>query len=217
MRTPADMPRRRTRRQRTPGSHRWRVIGIVVAILVVLFALSLRAIAGFYTDFLWFDQLGYSGVFTGVLGAKIALAVIFTGLFFALLFVNLLVADRLAPKFRPPGPEEEFVERYQQLIGRRTGLVRAIVSLVFALIAGVSVSGQWQDWLLFTHAVSFQLKDPQFNKDISFYVFRLPFLSFVVSWAFSALVIILVVTAVAHYLNGGIRIQVQGQRVTPQV
>ena len=31
------------------------------------------------------------------------------------------------------------------------------------------------------------------------------------------MVIILIVTAVAHYLNGGIRLQVQGQRVTPQV
>ncbi len=29
--------------------------------------------------------------------------------------------------------------------------------------------------------------------------------------------IVLIITAVAHYLNGGIRLQVQGRRVTPQV
>ena len=38
-----------------------------------------------------------------------------------------------------------------------------------------------------------------------------------VSWLFAALVIILIITAVAHYLNGGIRLQTPGQRVTPQV
>ena len=60
------------------------------------------------------------------------------------------------------------------------------------------------------------MKDPQFGLDVGFYVFRLPFLTFVVDWLFAAFVIILIVTAVAHYLNGGIRLQVQGRRVTPR-
>ena len=51
------------------------------------------------------------------------------------------------------------------------------------------------------------MKDPQFHTDIGFYVFQLPFLSFVSGWLFAALVIVLIVTAVAHYLNGGIRVQ----------
>ena len=70
---------------------------------------------------------------------------------------------------------------------------------------------------LFTNRVDFGVQDPQFHTDIGFYVFQLPFLSFVVSWLFAALAIILIVTAVAHYLNGGIRVQSPGPRVTPQV
>ena len=214
MRPPTEMPRRDQR----PGSpNRGRVI-LVVAVAVLLFlVVSLRGIAGFYTDFLWFDSLGLTGVWTGVLGARIVLALIFIGLFFVLMWVNLLVADRLAPRFRPRGPEEEMLERYHDVVGQRAGLVRAGVAALFALIAGAGVASQWNSWILFTNRVDFGIEDPQFGTDIGFYVFQLPFLTFLTSWLFAAFVIILIVTAVAHYLNGGIRVQTQGERVTPQV
>jgi len=198
-------------------SRRGRVILVLVVVGLVVLVTSLRGIAGFYTDFLWYDSLGKGEVFRTVLGAKLSLALIFIGIFFVLLFVNLTVADRLAPRFRPPGPEEDLLERYHDVIDRRAGRIRVAVSLLFALIAGAGVSSQWNEWLLFTHRVDFGVTDPQFHTDIGFYVFQLPFLSFVVSWFFAALVIVLIVTAVAHYLNGGIRVQTIGQRVTPQV
>ncbi len=215
MRAPSDMPRPARRRGRRPGRGRILLVAIAVALfLMVTFA---RAIAGFYTDYLWFDSLGQGKVFRGVLGAKVALAAIFTGLFFALLFVNLLIADRIAPRFRPAGPEEDVIERYHEFVGTRTGLVRATVALLFGLIAGVGASSHWNDWILFTHRVDFGTKDPLFHTDVGFYVFSLPFLTFVAGWFFAALVIILIVTAVAHYLNGGIRLNTPLQRVTPQV
>jgi uncharacterized membrane protein (UPF0182 family) len=65
--------------------------------------------------------------------------------------------------------------------------------------------------------VSVGKKDPQVHKDIGFYVFQLPFLKFIAEWLFAGLVIVLIVTAVEHYLNGGIRFQTPFQRVTPQV
>ena len=150
-------------------------------------------------------------------GRRSPSALIFTGIFFVLCWLNLWIADRIAPRFRPAGPEEEFVERYHELIGRRTGLVRIVVSLLFGLIAGVGVSSQWHDWILFTHRVDFGQKDPLFHTDVGFYVFTLPFLRFVVNWLFAAVLIVIIITAVAHYLNGGIRVQTPGQRVTPQV
>ena len=71
--------------------------------------------------------------------------------------------------------------------------------------------------MLFTHATKFGVKDPQFHKDVGFYVFKLPFIEFILEWLFAGLVIVLLVTAVEHYLNGGIRFQSPFQRVTPQV
>ena len=208
MRVPTAQPRRRFRLRG------W-IIGLVVALVVLAF--SLRGLAGFYTDFLWFDSLDQGSTWRELLAAKIAPALVFTVVFFVLMLVNLIIADRLAPKYRSMGPEDELIARYQQFAGRYTGRIRIGVSLFFALIAGIGVSSQWQQWVLFTHSVDFGVKDPQFHKDVGFYVFELPFLKFITQWLFAGLVIVLIVTAVAHYLNGGIRFQSPFQRVTPQV
>jgi hypothetical protein len=189
---------------------------LVAAVVIFILIISLRGIAGFYTDYLWFQELHLTGVWRGVLGAKVGLAVLFTVLFFVLMWVNLAIADRIAPAFRPMGPEEELVERYHQVVGPRAVLVRTAVSALFALIAGPSVASHWNQWILFTHHVPFGVKDPQFHKDVGFFVFQLPFLKFLVDWLFASTIIILIVTAVAHYLNGGIRVQAL-QKVTPQV
>jgi uncharacterized membrane protein (UPF0182 family) len=210
MRAPTDLPRRRR-----PSSGRILLLLIGVALFVAV--LSLRGVAGFYTDYLWFDELGITGVWKQTLGAKIVLGAIFTGVFFVVMWANLAIADLLAPKFRPMGPEEELVERYHQAVGTRAGLVRVAVAGVFALILGPGASSQWNSWILFRNHVPFGAKDAQFGKDIGFYVFDLPFLTFVVDWLFATFVIVLIVTAVAHYLNGGIRFQTPMQKVTPQV
>ena len=98
MRAESDMPRR-PRRASGPGRGRtWLVVGGVLLFVLIT---SLRGIASFYTDYLWFDSLGRSEVWRGVLGAKIALSVIFTGTFFLIMWLNLVIADRLAPAFRP--------------------------------------------------------------------------------------------------------------------
>ena len=206
----------------TPRSGRFRgraravtVVGVLAAIVLLL---SLRGIASFYTDYLWFDALDRSDVWRQVLGAKIALTLIFGGAFFILMWLNLMSADRLAPPFRPAGPEEELLARYHEVVGARQILVRSATSFLFALLAAAGVSSHWEEWLLYVNRKDFGTKDPLFDTDLGFYVFELPFLSFVVSWAFAAFVIIFIITAIAHYLNGGIRIQAPGpERVTPQV
>ena len=180
--------------------------------------LSLRGIARFYTDYLWFDSLDRTDVWQRVLLAKIALFAIFAAIFFVLIWINLLIADRLAPKVRPPGPEEEMLGRFHDMIAGRKRLVRLGVAFVFSLLAASGVSSQWEEWLLFVNRKDFGVTDPLFNIDIGFYVFRLPFLSFLVGWAFAAFMIIFVVISIVHYLNGGIRLQAPGaERVLPAV
>ncbi len=211
MATPIDA----RRRGRFGG--RGRTIGLVVVIALVVLAMSLKGIATFYTDFLWFRSLGLTSVWRKVLGARIVLALIFISLFFVLCWVNLLVADRIAPSRRPAGPEEDLLEAWHAFVDRRARIVRVAVAGVLALIAGAGVSSQWNEWLLFTHPVKFDQVDPLFHKDIGFYVFRLPFLTFLTNWLFFSFVMILLITAVQHYLNGGIRLQVERDYVTPQV
>ena len=210
MRAPADRVRRR---RRSTGR-----IGLIAFGVIAFFGLtSLRGIAGFWTTYLWFEELGLTSVWKGVLGMKIVLVLVFTGIFFVLLLANLVIADRLAPRFRAIGPEDELVQRYRQVVGPHAGKVRLGVSVLFALMAGTGVSAQWHNWLLYRNAVDFGVKDPQFGRDVGYFVFKLPFLSFLVDWAFVAIVIVAIITVVAHYLNGGIRMQAPMQRVTPQV
>ena len=205
------------RRTRRPGSRRVRVIAFGLLIFGSVLMLSLRGLASFYTDYLWFDQLGYGNVFRSVLLAQVVLVALFTALFFVICFVNLTVADRLAPIVRPPGPEEDLLARYHVAVGRRAWMVRVAGSALLALLAGFGVSDRWQEWLLFTNGGDFGVEDAQFGKDIGFYVFKMPFTSFVVGWLFGTLIVTLVVTTVLHYLNGGIRLQTVGERVQPAV
>ncbi|MBW3558090.1 MAG: UPF0182 family protein, partial [Actinobacteria bacterium] len=167
----------------------------MVAAAVLFFLLtSLRGVAGFFTDFLWFEELGLVSVWQGVLGAKIGLSLVFTAAFFLLLWLNLVIADRIAPRFRPAGPEDETVARYQEVVGPYAGKVRVGVAALFALIAGTGMAVQWRNWILFRNAVPFGRTDPLFGRDISFFVFRLPFLADAVNWLFVALVLTLVMT-----------------------
>ncbi len=208
--------------QVTPVEGRRRPFGlrgwlVAAAIILVVLLLSLRGLAGFYTDYLWFKDVGFEHTWRSLLSAKIVPAVIFSVAFFVVMLVNLIVADRVAPRFRGTGPEDEVIERYRGYIAPYAGRVRVLVAIFFSLIMGTGVSAQWQNWILFSNSTSFGIKDPQFHKDISFYVFRLPFLQFVSGWIFAALLVVLIVSAVFHYLNGGIRLQSPFQRVTPQV
>jgi hypothetical protein len=190
---------------------------IVGAVILFILLLSLRGLARFYTDYLWFQDVGFTRTWRALLSAKAVPALIFSAVFFVLMLANLIVADRLAPAYRAAGPEDEIVERYRSYVAPYAGRVRVGVALFFAIVMGSGVSAQWQNWILFSNSTDFGVKDPQFHRDIGFYVFRLPFERFAAGWTFAALLVVLIVSAVFHYLNGGIRLQSPFQRVTPQV
>src|SRR5690606_22475428 len=125
------MPPSVERRRRGFIRGRGRTILLVTILVLIVLAMSLRGIATFYTDFLWFRSLGLTDVWRGVLGARVVLALIFIGVFFVLCWLNLYIADRIAPVFRPPGPEEELLEPYHAFIAHRMGWARVGVALLF--------------------------------------------------------------------------------------
>ena len=216
MRNPRDVFRPRPP-SRPRFSRRSKIIAALILVVLLAAILSLRGTARMWTDYLWFDSLGHGDVWTEILVYKIVLSVIFIAAFFLLMYSNLAIADRLAPQTRPPGPEEELIRHYHDAVGHRRRLVSVVIAILFALIVGGGTGGEWQKAMLFFNSVDFGVDDPQFGRDIGFYVFQLPFIQFLISWFFRALIIVAVITAIAHYVNGGIRVQTTGQRVTPQV
>jgi hypothetical protein len=198
MRRPTDLPRRRAF-----GRVNGRIVLIVVAVLLFFLIIFGRALARFYVDYLWHDSLGRSDVFWGVLWTKVVLFLAFLVLFLLLAGLNLYIADRTAPKAFPANVHP-YVERFHEVFGHRLRLVRYCTAAVLALFLALPAAGHWQDWLLFRNSTSFGVKDAQFGADVGFYVFELPFISFVVDWLFAATVVVLLLTLAAHLLNGGV-------------
>ncbi|MDA8310100.1 MAG: UPF0182 family protein [Actinomycetota bacterium] len=182
---------------------RWWIVGSVIILILLLG--SLRSLAGLYTDSLWFSSVGFHRVWSTLLAVKVGLFASFGAAFFVLLWANLVICDRIAAHTLSVEPADDFVLRYQRVVRPYAGRVYAVVALAIALIAAATTLGQWNNWLLFTHARSFPHTDPLFGLNDGFFVFRLPFLQFLVNWTLASLVVVLVLTAVFHYLNGGIR------------
>ena len=100
MRRPTDLPvprRRLTKRQ---------LVAVIVIAVLVIAILSLRGIAIFYTDYLWFRSVHLASVWTTTLGTKIALTAAFDVVFFIFVFINLTVAERISANEAQPSPEE---------------------------------------------------------------------------------------------------------------
>ena len=141
----------------------------------------------------------------------------FGAIFFVVMWVNLIVCDRLASNDLDAVQKDEVVRRYQQIVRPYAGRLYIALALVMALIAASGTIGEWQNWILFRHGGNFGVKDPQFHKDVGFYVFKLPFMNFVVDWTLAILIVTLIVTVIFHYLNGGILPQRGIPRVRPAV
>lgn len=217
MRTPSDLPRRPAREFRNPLTGRGRIALVVIVAVVIVVFISAKSVSNFAVDAWWFDSLGRGDVFWGVLRTKLLLALVFTAAFIAIAIVSLAIADRLAPLLHSDGPEDQIFDRYHDVIGERQPLVRGVFAVLFGLIVGLPAAGHWQEWLMFRNSKGFGISDPEFGRDVGFYMFKLPFLMFVVDWLFASLFLITLLTAVAHYVNGGIRLQPGARHVTAQV
>ena len=150
---------------------------------------------------------------------KAGLMITFAIIFAVMLLASLIVAERLAPKGPTLDAEDEFVKRYQEVIGPYSRWLRAGVVVVLSLIVGSQAIGQWNNWILFRNRTAFDASDPEFHRNVSYFVMTLPFEQFLVHWALVALFLVLAVTVLSHYLNGGIRMRVRvrgcGRRSKP--
>ncbi len=202
-----------------PTRSRRLLIGIAVAVAAVVVVFT--ALSGFFVDVLWFREVGYSQVFWTIIRTKAFLGVSFALVFFALLYANLWIVRKITPHFRPLTPEQEIIERYRMQFEPQAWWLIPVFAAVLALFVGFGVTTQWRTFLLWRNGSGLEFGSPEelFGRDPAFYVFSLPWLKFVQGWLFSALVGITILTALAHYLWGGIRPQAQalGEKVTPQV
>ncbi|WP_296602205.1 UPF0182 family protein, partial [Nocardioides sp.] len=195
------------------GSRRSRALIITAVVLVIAF-LGLSSFAGIYTDRLWYRSAGYGGVFSTLFWTKTVLFLVFGAVMALVVGLNIYLAYRFRPFFRPNSPEQNGLDRYREAVNPiRTWLLIG-VAVVLGAFAGSSAIGEWRDYLLWRNGVSFGSDDAYFHKDIGFYVFSLPWLHYLVDYAMAVLVVALIAAAVVHYLYGGIRLQTPRDRLS---
>jgi len=188
-------------------------LAITLTILAVITG-ALVALSGFYVDWLWFNSVGFTGVWSTVLTTKVALFVIAGLLTSLIISLNVYIAFRRRPFYVPSSVEADNLERYRATIDPIRKLVFAGIVLVLFYFGGTSASNLWGSWLLFSNSTEFGVKDPQFGLDISFFAFRLPFFQTLIGWGISTLILATLASAAVHYLYGGIRPQVPQERTT---
>lgn len=204
MRNSADLPR--PNRKPSRFGDRGRALLIIAAVAIVGLLLSARFISTFYVEYLWHQSVGRTDVFWGVLGAKATMFGLFAGTFVVLALLNLVIADRLAPTSFAANTHP-VVERFHEFFGHRLRSLRFAVATVFGLLFAAPAISRWQDWLMFRNSKSFGLSDPHFGNDVGFYLFKLPFITFVLDWLFLAVAFITVLVVATHVLSGGIVLQ----------
>jgi uncharacterized membrane protein (UPF0182 family) len=198
-----------------PGlSRRAKVTTGVVIGVIVLFML-LGTIVDLWTEVLWYREVGYTQVFTGVLFTRIGLFLA-VGLGMALIIgINLWLAYRLRPLLRPHSPEQASLERYRMLLTPRIGLWIGLLAGLIGLFAGLTAQGRWETWLMFRNGGDFGYVDPELGIDAGFYVFQYPFYRFLLGLGFAVVVLSLLGALAMYYLYGAVRLQGIGERITP--
>ena len=173
---------------------------IVLTLLVLLF-LAGPSLLRFYTDWLWFEEVGYQNVFLTMLRSQGTLFTITFVLATAWLASNLNVSLRAIGNIRPVFTTREGLQ-VTLPGGRQLRSLALGAALILAALIGLFVAGRWQDWLSWRLAVPFGVADPILGRDVGFYVFSLPFLR-LVHRVGQTLVVLAALSTAAIYLVSG--------------
>lgn len=191
--------RRRSSRGRGPL-----IFGGIVVLVLLLFSST-----GFYTDVLWFREVGIASVLWTSISAQLATGVAVGLVVGAVVYVNLLIAGRMGSAYSFFRIEEadrrDPLDRYRMLLSPYIKWIRLAAGIAIGLLAGLGASSSWQTFVLYLNRVPFGEEDPQFGRDVGFYVFELPFFNLILDWAWFAIVAALVVSLIAHYFHGSIQ------------
>ncbi len=177
---------------------------VLLVVLLVALLLSFANSLALYVDWLWFGEVGYQSVFVTLLSSQVLVGVAFGAAFFLVFFLNVFLAGRHQPTRYWGTVDSLLLLRFAEPLRARLGRTVGGVSLIFALVAALGGAAHWEEYLLFRNAVPFGQTDPLFEKDLGFYVFELPFLSYLQGWLFGLLLLTFVSVGALYVTTQGI-------------
>jgi uncharacterized membrane protein (UPF0182 family) len=193
---------------------RGRLPWLILAIATVALLSTAGKILGFYADWLWFREVQFTSVFVTVLQTQVLLGVVTGVAFFLILYGNVTLAWRLVRREAlvvvddAPGlPSPEILEPHL----RRLTLP---VSATLALLASWLGTDRWELVLKALNPTPFGIRDPLFDQDVAFYVFRLPLWSSLYSWLMWVLVLSGLATIAVYFCTRGIQVSPRGVSIS---
>jgi len=198
---------------RTPGAGRAmrlpRRPRLLLPVLIALGAIVLLfyIFTGIYTDYLWYESVNYTTVFSTVVWTQVLLFAVGALLMVGIVGGNMLLAYRIRPLFGiGMFGSASGADRYRMAVDPHRKVIFLIGMGLLALFAGSSTAGQWRTWLPFFNRTPFGVRDPQFDLDVSFFMFTLPFIRMLLNFLFTAVILSIIAAAIVHYLYGGFRL-----------
>lgn len=161
------------------------VFGALV-LLVVFFLTSAKP----YAEYLWYQFDAHQPqVFTKEYGTKGLLFLPAFLIAWAILYFNLREALKLSMVYlqTPSNAPQVLISNVVRGVKEFGGTLVKFLAPVFAFVTAMNFSGNWNTYLLGTHAQTFGKTDPLFGKDLGFFVFTLPWYRAVVGATFGLL------------------------------
>ncbi|MEA2444128.1 MAG: uncharacterized protein QOJ12_1420, partial [Thermoleophilales bacterium] len=159
--------------------------------------------ARFYTDLLWFREVGQERVLLTTLKWKIEAKALFPLATTCILLLNFAIADRVLAARASPAPVWPRVAKAWPY----RSLIYPLVSIFGGwLVHRLGMGPTWQQLLLWSNRSQFGQTDPLFHRDVGFYVFSLPLHHALVHWLLATLVGAAAATGAVYLAAGGVRV-----------
>ncbi len=168
--------------------------GYLIAIIIIFIFFivnSFSTIIDFITDYQWFQDLGYTKSFLTRVFTQFKIGIpTFIILFGIIYFYLMYIKKSYYKEFKINSPEKG-----EKGLNIAFGLASALISL-FA--SSIFAGNLWFNILQIINRTDFNVTDPIFNKDLSFYIFSLPLIKDIIDLVILVL-LMLIILAIALY------------------
>ncbi|HEY9762411.1 MAG TPA: UPF0182 family protein [Trichocoleus sp.] len=146
-------------------------------ILVLAFGLTLiGTLVHLLTDSWWFASVGFEAVFWTRLRWQVGIGLLTFVLYGVFLWGNYQLAERNTRDRTYTFLEKKYADRGDPATLQKLPFYGAItLTVLLALNAALRSAAAWETLLKVLNPTLFNLGDPLFNRDISFFIFKLPF------------------------------------------
>src|SRR6202522_2282021 len=177
---------------------------IILAVLAAIF-FAARTTLSYYVDVLWFDSLGYGGVFWKTLSLQWGIFAAFAAVTFLILYGSFAALKRAHLPDLPSGHTIFIGQQPVRLpVEPVLRLIALGISLVIAAATGAGMMVEWPTLALFWYAPGAAgVVDPIFGKPLNFYLFTLPAWQLISGWLLTLALITSALAILFIFASGG--------------